>query len=528
MDEAQFLVVTDAPVHHRSRAFVLACLLGACAWADAGEVLDRLRNIDLNDYALGVAISTSETPYAGAEQSTIAYPYLTSFSDSSLNDEWLFIRDGDLGIRRVIENGWEYGLSGTVRTLGLGNSDSPRRPGLESRKWTAEAGPILAYRGWPVHIDLKAHFDLLGRHNGLVGEVGLSMPFAWDRSYIVPGIGVIYYDRDFVDYYYGVSQNEELVSRPAYVGDTALNTSATVRFGYALSKKWLLSGSVDIEYLDASISDSPIVDKSRLWSARLGLAYNDDIFNPARMGWEDRASSRSLFRIGAFRATADTVLTHNSSNGAIGTELDLEDELGLEDEQTVLQIGAVFRLSDYHRIEFGYYGISRDGETTISSDVNVADRSFGAGQTLQSQFESDVLWVGYGYSLLKDPQKELGFVAGLHYTKSRGTILSEATGEQTISSIETPLPVIGLFGSVSIDNDWSVELRAQVFRLDYDRYEGSLNFASLNLQRRFGESFSIGVAYNLYKMKLTSSDDSLTGSLSIRYNGPSIFVAARF
>lgn len=106
--------------------------------------------------------------------------------------------------------------------------------------------------------------------------------------------------------------------------------------------------------------------------------------------------------------------------------------------------------------------------------------------------------------------------------------MSEDTGEQTISSVETPLPVIGLFGSVSIDNDWSAELRAQVFRLDYDRYEGSLNFASLNVQRRFGESFSIGVAYNLYKMKLTSSDDSLTGSLNIRYNGPSVFVAARF
>ena len=49
-----------------------------------------------------------------------------------------------------------------------------------------------------------------------------------------------------------------------------------------------------------------------------------------------------------------------------------------------------------------------------------------------------------------------------------------------------------------------------------------------DLQRRFGENFGVGIAYNFYTMKLESRENDLTGSLQIRHSGPALFVSAGF
>jgi hypothetical protein len=50
----------------------IAILMLAVSTAHAGSILDYIRNYDLNDYALGVAYSVSESPYVGGESSGFA------------------------------------------------------------------------------------------------------------------------------------------------------------------------------------------------------------------------------------------------------------------------------------------------------------------------------------------------------------------------------------------------------------------------------------------------------------------------
>ena len=40
-------------------------------------------------------------------------------------------------------------------------------------------------------------------------------------------------------------------------------------------------------------------------------------------------------------------------------------------EETILQIDAIFRFGDYHRIELGYFELERNGTTTLPTVVNV-------------------------------------------------------------------------------------------------------------------------------------------------------------
>jgi outer membrane scaffolding protein for murein synthesis (MipA/OmpV family) len=198
----------------------LAALFASSAYA---HWLDDMRKTDLNNYALGLAVANAENPYAGASDSAYLYPYLTSFEDSALNDNWLLVRDSNVGLR-VVKGDWEVGLLGRINTLGTGDGDSAALTGLRERRWNLELAPMIGYRGWPVHVNFKTYAEVSGRHSGLSSLLTLSLPIEMARGYLVPGLELVYQDDDYLDYYYGVSAGESNLTRPAYSPDSGVST----------------------------------------------------------------------------------------------------------------------------------------------------------------------------------------------------------------------------------------------------------------------------------------------------------------
>jgi outer membrane scaffolding protein for murein synthesis (MipA/OmpV family) len=509
----------------------VACAMVLCmlpAEASAGSFMDYIRNYDLNDYSFGVAISGSQSPYLGADSSTFGYPFLTSFRDSAFTDDWLVVRDGDLGVRWVSNSGWELGVVGRIQTQGTGSSDAPQLTGIEDRKWALEMGPIIGWRGWPVHINFKAYTEITDRHEGLTSEIRFSLPQEWDRGYLVPSIDLIHRDADYTNYYYGVTPAEALPGRPAYTAGDSLNTALSVRWGYEISEKWLLSGSVGLEMLDDAITDSPIVGRDEIWSVNIGLAYNADIFEPRESQRSGGQQPRFEIRVGAFNSSIDSKIVRESSAGDPGSEVDLEQLLGLEDNTTVMQFDTIIRIGNFHRFEIGYFEMSRSGLGTLTEDLAFGNETFVTATEVASSFESKLLRFSYAYSLMNDDQKELGVMAGLHYAQFKTFIEAPDTGQREFSNASTPLPVVGLHGSVRLGQKMVLGARIQAFRMHFDRYEGTLNYATLDLQRQFGEKFSLGLGYNYYGFNLENRDNESAGKLEIRHHGPVLFASMGF
>ena len=509
-------------------ALVLGCLL-ASEWAAAGALMDYIRNYDLNDYALGVAFTGAQNPYIGSENDGFAYPYLTSFRDSTLTNDWILIRDGDLGVRWVGNEGWEIGAVGRVQTRGLGNNEANELLGIADRKWTLEVGPTIGWRRWPVHIYFKTYAEVSDRHDGVISELALALPIEWSRGYLVPSIQLVHQSSDYVVYYYSVTSEEATPTRPAYsADDAASNLEVKARWGYALDDRWLLSGDVGIEYLDSPITDSPLVERDEIWSARIGLAYNADVFQPR--DYDDSASRTPQFdlRIGAFRDSISTTVARDTSDGVPGFETDIEDFLGAPDEKTVLQVDATVRLGHYHRLEFGYFELGRNSTTTLSDDLSFGDELFPAGTIVDTRVDARILRAGYSYSLIRDAQKELAVMAGVHFAKFEADISSNQTGQTERSSAGTPLPVIGAQASIFLNDRTTIGAKVQVFRTDFDRYKGSLNYALLDIQHRVTDAISIGLGYNFYGMKLSSRDTDVNGYLKVRHHGPAAFLTMGF
>jgi outer membrane protein len=510
------------------RAAALSCLLLSSEWAHPDSLVDYIRNYDLNNYALGISISGKQNLYSGAKDSSILYPFLTSFRPAALTDDWLLIRGGGLGVRWVTENGWQLGAIGRIQTLGFGDFETDDLLGISARKWALEAGPTIGWRGWPVHINLTTFFEPTNRHDGSVSELSFQIPKGWSRGYFVPSIDIIHQSADYADYYYSVTPAEATPTRPAFQASAATNVAVNLQWGYALSDRWLLMGNLGLERLDSDITASPIVDRDQVFSANVALAYNANVFQPREYDGSAPRAPQFELRISGFLDTIDTKVTKDTVDGVPGFEVDIEDYLGAPDEETVLQVDATLRFAHYHRLEFGYFELGRRSTTTLKNDLEFGDELFPAGTDVNVGVDAKVFRAGYAYSLIRNAQLELAVMAGLHIISLDTDITTDPTGQTAQSIAGTPLPVIGAQASVFLGEKTALGAKLQFFRTDFDRYEGSLNYAMLDLQRQLGENVSVGFAYNYYGLKLSSRDSDVNGYLKIRHHGPMVFFSVSY
>ena len=460
--------------------------------ASAGKILDSIRSYDLNNYALGINFSVSQRPYTNAENSAFAYPYLTSFEYQGFTDDWLLIAEGDLGIRKVTESQWVFGLVGRIQTLGFGSEKPDELMGMEDKQWTVELAPFVAYRGWPVHISAKPYKEISGRHGGWIGEFRLEWPLQRSWGYIVPSITASRLDDTYANYYYGVTPQEARPGRPPYTPGAATNLTARLTAGVQLSDKWLLSGHFEYEKLDAVISNSPIVDKDSLWSGGIGIAYNADVFRSRVYGADTYKMPRFEFRVGYFNDNITTEITLDAEDGSPGEPIDLEDRLDAEDSKYVLQVDAIIRFNAFNRLEFGYFDLSRESSITLQNDIDFGDETFPAGTNVELGTDVRVARISYGFSLMNDAQKELGVMAGVHVSRLSTELFAPDTLQRERSTATTPLPVVGVFGSVALKYKMFLGAQVQIFRMEFDHYKGSMNFLNLGLQKMLGNHASTG------------------------------------
>ena len=518
---------TKTNSRHLGGAVCLAIIgLFAVQSATAGRLLDYVRNYDLNDYALGVSFSTSQKPFAGTTNSNFVYPYLTSFDHSAFTDDWFLINGENIGFRYVSDTDWVFGAVGRVQTLGFNGADSDELRGMDERRWSIEAGPIVGWRRWPVHLELRSYWELLDRHGGTTSELEVSLPRRFDRGYFVPSVKFSYLSDEYSRYYYGVADYEARASRPAYQPGAATNIWAGFTLGYELTPRWLLSTTVGIEYLDSAITSSPIVDRDKLWSASIGLAYNADIFRPAQHDGE--VVPRFEIRVGALRSSTDTVVIRDAANGEPGEEIDLEQVLGIADQQTLAQFDSFFRLAYYHRLELGYFELLRRSSTLLERDISFGDETFLAGTDIALEASSRVLRFAYSYSLMRDAQKELGVTAGLSYTRFDSELTADAAPLSERLRARALVPTIGVFGSLAIGDKWRLSADINAFALDFDRYKGYTAYLNANFEREFGDTFKAGVGYSFYGTRLEAHDTDLSGVVRLRHHGPKVNVVMSF
>ena len=491
--------------------------------AQAGPLLEFLDSIDLNDYTLALDLYWSESHYDGVDDFTILYPLFRTFSHATNTEDVLYLRNSHIGLRNFTENGWSYGVIGSVQTLGYGYDSSDAIAGMSRRTWTLQGGGSVGKRFGPVNIDLFASTDLLGVYKGQEYELKFSYSFVSPKLQVVPQLEFVHQSEELVNYYYGVTDAEIAPGRPAYAPGAATTPRLSIDVNWRIHREWYVYGGASVDFLPDEITNSPIVSKETAWSAFIGVGYAPDSF--IDMSSEAQGDYPSNVEIGVGAFFASVTSTVHLDVDVLPASVNLEDEQALDDRETLVPVDVIWTFGRRHRLDLSYFELSRSNTRDLAGPVTVQGVTFAAGDTVTTSLDTRVIRFGYGYSIFRDDQKDLSLFGGIHVTDIEYDVIGAT---ETIRGVTTTaLPVLGARFRANFTEKWSVAANAEVFALDFDKYNGYLLDIALSGQYRFGEHFAIDGGYHFYRMNINSADENLSGEFSTDYRGPYVSFRVR-
>ena len=228
------------------------------------------------EFQAGSMLLTQSSVWEGGNNLVSLFPY---FGASYGN--WRFNVETPVAYQSHLTDNLSYSVALRIRDEGYNSDDfnlnsfdkDPIFEGYRTPDTEALASLGLQY-GW---FSFEASRDISNQSDANSASLSVEMPVYdnEDDLSITMGISAEWYDDKYVNYYYGVAQEQvnTQVGRTAYNGDAAINYSLSFRSAYALNESWMLMADARHTLLDDNITDSPLVGSDSQSSFALMIIY---------------------------------------------------------------------------------------------------------------------------------------------------------------------------------------------------------------------------------------------------------------
>ncbi|MFK7730231.1 MAG: MipA/OmpV family protein [Pseudomonadales bacterium] len=179
------------------------------------------------------------------------------------------------GISEGLFRGTEFGVNSPVVEQG---ADAPvleeeAAISIPDRDYALETGLEILSSGLWGNIHGQILGDVSGVHNGYEAWLSYSADWISGRWHFSPSLSVNWKSKKQNDYYYGVRASEAQNGLSAYQAESGFNTSAKLSAVYYLSKRWRFFASANIETINDSAADSPLLKDDQIVSYFAGIHY---------------------------------------------------------------------------------------------------------------------------------------------------------------------------------------------------------------------------------------------------------------
>jgi hypothetical protein len=249
-------------------------------------------------------------------------------------------------------------------------------------------------------------------------------------------------------------------------------------------------------------------------------------------------------QVGYMKADSSTTLKFSGPN--TDGEIDMEDVMGVDDSTDTARLGFAWRFKNRHKLSLEWYQINRDGKNTAQTDFDFTtdDGDFvevSGGAGLKSSLDFEIIDLSYGYSFINTDKHHLIGTLGLYWMDidseinlvAGGTV--KVNGEELTpgevdfssrSTIDAPMPLIGGRYSYAIKPNWTAAVDLRYFGVTVDPYSGSISNFDLSTRYYFNK-FYVGGGYTWVNLDV-DVDDDWKGSIDWQFDGPRLFIGARF
>lgn len=235
-------------------------------------------------------------------------------------------------------------------------------------------------------------------------------------------------------------------------------------------------------------------------------------------------------------ADVDTKVRADSILGnQVGTEIDLESDLALEDREALPAVSAGWRVTRRFIVGADYYGLDRSGTNAIGREIVFDDVVFPVSASVSSAMATDIYRLTLGYAFVSNDTFEAGASLGLHATDVEMSIEGEARiGGAALQTTRrekeflAPLPTLGVFGNWEVADKVNVNGRVDYMSLGYGDYDGAVLNAQIAVSYRFHRNFGIGAMYRFVDYDIGIEKDDFIGEVDYEFSGPALYLEIAF
>jgi len=148
---------------------------------------------------------------------------------------------------------------------------------VHKRKWALDAGLQVNWFFFQhSHLQVKLLHNINNVYNGLNGQLALEQPFTFSaipNNLLTLTIGVNWQSKEQVDYYYGIDEQDQVDEELFYQGKASISPYFKLINQYAVNERWSVKLSLQREWLDSSLTNSPLVQDDVIDTFFVGVEY---------------------------------------------------------------------------------------------------------------------------------------------------------------------------------------------------------------------------------------------------------------
>ena len=252
---------------------------------------------------------------------------------------------------------------------------------------------------------------------------------------------------------------------------------------------------------------------------------------------------RHRIYVGGFWPSINSKIAINGEDFRPLPPINVEDVLRVPDSKGAAWGGIDWKISRRNALELEYFSLNRNGgiSDTFSPPLEVGDGFIESGQ-INTFYDTSVLRLTYGYSLLSNKRMDLQLVAGIHVAKlgaglqisgeicTPNTVPSVPPGcptaqtETASEDVTAPLPHLGASYTYAFSETLGMRLKAIGFAIGIGSIDGSILELDADVAWKPLKHFGIGAGWRYFNTNVKASSSKLNGEFDFEYSGPSVFI----
>lgn len=247
-----------------------------------------------------------------------------------------------------------------------------------------------------------------------------------------------------------------------------------------------------------------------------------------------------LFRVevSVFGAGYDTNVRIDPDNSNLamgmmamrGTNINIEDDLGLDDQRSLIQGEITFLPGERHMVRLSGQSTRRSENKLLQRTITFEDDTFVINGVVSSKLDLTLFGLTYGYRFLKRDRFELDGTFSIQIAEVDANITgNDAAGNPIRTSQDAedgvaPIPLLGLEGRYDFGSRWSAEGRIQYLGGKAKDIDASISDARVAITFRQSPYIVYGIGYRRFAIDVESNDSEDSGRVDLSIDGPMLFL----